>query len=233
VVETADRRRRKIPTRAGGRRLVAGAAALGLGLLAGAAGAAPPPAARAPSAVIPVQNSRSGTQETRHGAARKPEKAAPGGAATPQTPKGAIGELQPVLHAERAGITTCMDTIVGEAAAAVDSRHTAISSWSRAAPNKNIFLSIVGLRYANKAAPNGAAVLFAAPLGPGRCQGGTVQVYPVAQSCSALQARLIKHDHTIAVLRALPVVESKAGIRYVLIPTVGDGCTLVAIGLRQ
>jgi hypothetical protein len=185
----ADRRRRGIPVR--DRRLAA-AAALGLALLAGAAGAA-----------------------------------------VPQTPKGAAGELQPVLHAERAGITTCMDAIVGAAAAAIDSRHTAISSWSRAAPDKNIFLSIVGLSYANKAAPNGAAVIFAAALGPGRCQGGTVQVYPVAQSCSALQAKLIRHGHTLAVLRALPVVESQSGVRYVLIPTAGGGCTLVAVELRR
>src|SRR5436190_15447981 len=115
----------------------------------------------------------------------------------------------------------------------IDAPHTAISSWSTAAPNENVFVSIVGLNYANKATPNGAAILFAAPLGSGKCEGGTVQIYPFAQSCSALQASLIKEGHTIATLRALPVVETKNGYRDVLIPTAGGGCVLVSVGMRQ
>jgi len=139
-----------------------------------------------------------------------------------------------VLHAQGAKIATCMDTIVGESAAVIDAPHTAISSWSTAAPNDNLFLSIVGLNYANnKATPNGAAILFAAPLGSGKCEGSTVQIYPFAQSCSALQASLIKEGHTIATLRALPVVETKNGYRDVLIPTAGSGCVLVSVGMRQ
>jgi hypothetical protein len=151
----------------------------------------------------------------------------------PQAPPGAaIGEFQPVLHAQGAKISTCMDTIVGESAAVIDSAHTAISSWSAAAPDANVFVSIVGLNYANKAAPNAAAVMIAAPVGPAKCQGTTVQIYPVAQPCSAVQASLIKEGHTVATLRALPVVETKKGYRDVLIPTTGGGCVLVSVGLR-
>src|SRR5690348_11045101 len=166
--------------------------------------------------------------------ATAPAPAAPaeGPAPQPQGPQAAIGEFQPVLHAQGAKIATCMDTIVGESAAVIDAPHTAISSWSTAAPNDNLFLSIVGLNYANnKATPNGAAILFAAPLGSGKCEGSTV--YPFAQSCSALQASLIKEGHTIATLRALPVVETKNGYRDVLIPTAGSGCVLVSVGMRQ
>ena len=151
----------------------------------------------------------------------------------PQAPPGAVGELQPVLHAQQARITTCMDTIVGESAAVIDSAHTAISSWATEAPDQNGFLSIIGLSYANKTAPNAAAVMFAAPLAPDKCGGATVQVYPVGQSCSALQAALIKQGRTVAMLRALPVVETKTGYRDVLIPTAGGGCVLIAVGLRQ
>ena len=151
----------------------------------------------------------------------------------PQAPQGAAaGEFEPVLHARGAKITSCMDTIVNEAASVLDAPHTAISSWSSAAPDENVFLSIVGLSYANKAAPNGAAIIFAAPLGSKKCEGGTVQIYPFAQPCSALQAELIKDGQTIATLRALPVVETKKGYRDVLIPTAGGGCVLVSVGLR-
>ena len=158
---------------------------------------------------------------------------AEGPAPQPQGPQAAVGEFQPVLHAQGAKISTCMDTIVAESATVIDAPHTAISSWSTAAPNENVFVSIVGLNYANKATPNGAAILFAAPLGSGKCEGGTVQIYPFGQSCSALQASLIKEGHTIATLRALPVVETKNGYRDVLIPTAGGGCVLVSVGMRQ
>jgi hypothetical protein len=159
---------------------------------------------------------------------------APAAATEPPAPQAAVGDFQPVLHAQGAKITTCTDTIVGESAAGIDAPHTAISSWATTAPNDNVFVSIVGLSYAsNKAVPNGAAILFAAPVGPGKCEGGTVQIYPFAQSCSALQASLIKEGRTIAMLRALPVVETKTGYRDVLIPTAGGGCVVVSVGLRQ
>lgn len=152
----------------------------------------------------------------------------------PQGPQAAVGEFQPVLHAQGAKIATCMDTIVAESASVIDAPHTAISSWSTTAPNDNVFLSVVGLNYPNnKAVPNGAAILFAAPLAGGKCEGSTVQIYPFGQSCSALQASLIKEGRTIATLRALPVVETKLGYRDVLIPTAGGGCVLVSIGMRQ
>ena len=173
------------------------------------------------------------------GAAAKPaqpatNKPSPAAAAAPapEAPPGAVGEFQPVLHAEAAKITTCMDTIVAESAAVIDSAHTAISSWSTAAPDDNAFVSIAGLSYANKAAPNAAAVIVAAPAGGGKCHGATVQIYPVARSCSAIQAELIKEGHTVAVLRALPVVETKTGTRDVLIPTSGGGCAVVGVGVR-
>jgi hypothetical protein len=177
-----------------------------------------------------------GKSEAVHKPAAAP---APGAAAEPpapqpQGPQAAIGEFQPVLHAQGAKIATCMDTIVGESATVIDAPHTAISSWATAAPNDNVFLSIVGLNYPNnKAVPNGAAILFAAPVGGGKCEGSTVQIYPFAQSCSALQASLIKEGRTIATLRALPVVETKNGYRDVLIPTNGGGCVLVSVGMRQ
>jgi len=135
----------------------------------------------------------------------------------------AIGEFQPVLHAQEAKIGHCMDTIVAESASVIDTAHTAISSWTTAAPDDNLFVSIIGLSYANKAAPNGAAVILAAPTGGHKCEGETVQIYPLAQSCSSIQASLIKEGRTVATLRALPVVETKAGVRNVLIPSAGGG----------
>jgi hypothetical protein len=201
----------------------------GLATLTMAAAVGPAWAQASPDAVAPRHEQSAKTQHGHNSASPKSAEAP-----VPQpAPGGAVGEFQPVLHAETAKITTCMDTIVAESAAVIDSAHTAISSWNTAAPNDNAFVSIIGLSYANKAAPNAAAVIVAAPDGAHKCHGATVQIYPVARSCSAMQAELIKEGHTIAMLRALPVVETKAGSRDVLIPTSGGGCAVVAVGMRQ
>jgi hypothetical protein len=205
----------------------AAAVALGWAVLAGTALAQ----------TAPLAFAQHEAEHPRHAAKAKAApptgKPAAAEAPVPEAPAGAaVGEFQPVLHAEAAKVTTCMDTIVAESAAVIDSAHTAISSWSTAAPNENAFVSIVGLSYANKAAPNAAAVIVAAPDGAAKCHGATVQIYPVARSCTAIQAELIKGGRTIAVLRALPVVETKAGTRNVLIPTSGGGCAVVAVAAR-
>ena len=167
-------------------------------------------------------------------AARTPKQPPPAAEApSPTASAGTVGEFQPVLHAQRAKVTTCMDTIVGTSAAVIDSSHTAISSWHTAAPDDHVFLSIVGLHYANKEAPSAAAVILAAPVGPRQCDGATVQVVPVARPCSAVQAGLINQGHTVAMLGALPVVETKTGYRDLLLPSAGGGCVVVSVGLRQ
>jgi hypothetical protein len=154
-------------------------------------------------------------------------------APAPRAPPGAVGELQPVLHAQQAKITTCMDTIVRQSAAAIDAPHAAASSWTSAAPNQNLFVSIVGLSYQSPLAPNAAAVILSAPVGPGRCEGTVVQIIPSARSCSVIQASLLKTGRTIAMLQGLAVVQTELGVRNLLLPTAGGGCTLVAVGLQE
>jgi hypothetical protein len=151
----------------------------------------------------------------------------------PRAPAGAIGELQPILHAQQAKITTCMDTIVRQSAAAIDGPHAAVSSWTNAAPNQNLFVSMVALNYKSPLAPNAAAVILAAPVGPNRCEGEVVQVIPSARPCSVVQALLVKTGRTIAMLQGLAVVQTQFGVRNLLMPTAGGGCTLVAVGVQE
>ena len=166
-----------------------------------------------------------------HEPAVKP--AAASSAPVPRQAAGAVGALQPVLHAQQAKITTCMDTIIRQSGAIIDGPHQAVSSWTPAAPNRNLFVSMLGLSYRSTTAPNGAAVLLAAPLGPGRCEGAVVQIVPSARPCSVIQASLVRAGRTIAMLQGLAVVQTNLGIRDLLMPTVGGGCTLVAVGLQE
>jgi hypothetical protein len=197
-----------------------------------APGAAPAPAAPTPApaaapapAPAPAAPGGAPAQPPGPPSAGAPPSPSPAPAPQAPAPQGALptGEFQPVIHAQNAKITTCMDNILAQSASVIDTAHTAISTWVSAAPNDNVFQSILGLSYPNKGAPNAAAVIFAAPLGPGKCQGQTVQIYPTAQPCSAVQASLIKEGRTIATLQALPVVEAKGGVRDLLLPTAGGG----------
>jgi hypothetical protein len=154
-------------------------------------------------------------------------------AATPGAPTQAVGNLQPVAHAQQARITTCLDTIARQSAAVIDAPHAAISSWTSAAPDQNLFVSMVGLSYKSAVAPSAAAVILAAPVAPDRCEGEVVQVIPSARSCSVVLASLVKAGKIIATLQGLAVVETNTGIRDLLMPTAGGGCTLVAVGLQE
>jgi len=131
---------------------------------------APRPAAKpkalAPKPVVPAAPEAEGATPS-PGTAQAP---------VPEAGPNPLGELQPVLHAQGAKITTCMDTIISQASGVIDTAHTAISTWVTSAPNENAFQSTVGLSYPSKAAPNAAAILFAAPVGSGRCEGETVQI---------------------------------------------------------
>ncbi len=157
----------------------------------------------------------------------------PAAASAARTPTGVPGELQPVVHAQHAKITTCIDTIARESAAVIDARHAAISSWTSTAPNEHLFVSIVGMNYESRIAPHAGAVILAAPVGAGRCEGETVQVVPTARSCSAVQASLVAGGRTIATLQGLLVVQTKSGFRDILLPTAGGGCALVAVGVQE
>lgn len=137
------------------------------------------------------------------------------------------GEFEPVIHARGAKITTCMDRILAQSHAIIDRPHTAISTWNQAAPNEHPFQSVIGLTYPSKVAPNGIAVIFAAPLSGDKCEGGTVQVIPTAQPCSTVQARLINVGRTIGMLQAMAVVEMRDGSREILVPGASGGCVIV------
>jgi hypothetical protein len=47
-----------------------------------------------------------------------------------------------------------------------------------------------------------------------------------------VQASLIKEGRTLGALQALAIVETKGGVRDLLLPTAGGGCVIVAIGVR-
>ncbi|MDP4023727.1 hypothetical protein Q8W71_13910 [Methylobacterium sp. NEAU 140] len=144
----------------------------------------------------------------------------------------AVNAFEPVIHARKAGIGTCMGSVVAQSRRVIDAQHAALSIWNTREPDRGTFQSILALRYENALAPNGAAILTAAPDGASRCGGTVVQVYPTARSCGAIQAELVKSGTTAAALLDLPLLAAADGTRELLLPTAGGGCVIVATSLE-
>jgi hypothetical protein len=138
------------------------------------------------------------------------------------------GQLQPQLHASNGGITTCFDSLARASSQAVDGEHQAYSFWDQKRPNEGTFRSIVSLRYPHAAAPRGAAVIINAPVG-GACDATTLQITPTLRTCSAVQGDLRKSGKAVANLAGLALIQTPQDLSYLLLPTAGDGCTIVAI----
>ena len=138
------------------------------------------------------------------------------------------GHLQPQLHASNGGITTCFDTLARATSQAVDGEHHAFSFWDSKQPNDSTFRSIVSLRYPHAAAPRGASIIINSPVG-GACDATTLQIMPTQRSCSAIQGDLMKTGKAVANLAGLALIQVPQELNYMLLPTAGDGCAIVAI----
>jgi len=155
--------------------------------------------------------------------------ASPTPAKEPREERGVpAGQLQPQIHASNAGITTCFDSLARASSQAIDSEHMAYSFWDQKRSNDGTFRSIVSLRYPHGAAPRGAAVIINSPVA-GACDATTVQVMPTVRPCNTIQGELIKSGKAVANLAGLALIQSPQDLSYLLLPTSGDGCTIVAI----
>lgn len=138
------------------------------------------------------------------------------------------GQILPQLHASNGGVTACFDTLARASSQAVDGEHQAFSFWDPKRPNDGTFRSIVSLRYPHATAPRGAAVIINGPVG-GACEATTLQVMPTLRSCTAIQGDLMKNGKAVANLAGLALIQVPQDLSYLLLPTAGDGCTIVVV----
>jgi hypothetical protein len=139
------------------------------------------------------------------------------------------GQIQPQVHASNGGITTCFDSLARASSQAIDGEHQAFSFWDRQRPNESTFRSIVSLRYPQPTAPRGAAIIINSPVAGSACDATTLQIVPTLRPCSAIQGDLIKNGKAIANLAGLALIQAPQDLSYLLLPTAGDGCTIVAV----
>jgi len=139
------------------------------------------------------------------------------------------GQLQPQVHASNAGITTCFDSLARASSHVIDGPHRAFSFWDPRKANTGTFRSVVSLSYGGNVSPRGAALIINSPLKDESCDATTVQVVPTSRPCSAIQASLIEKGKAAANLAGLALIQTPAGINYLLLPTAGDGCTIVSM----
>jgi len=61
------------------------------------------------------------------------------------------------------------------------------------------------------------------------CDATTVQVVPTTRPCSAIQGSLISKGKAVANLAGLALIQTSGDVSYLLLPTAGDGCTIVSM----
>jgi hypothetical protein len=207
----------------------AGAGTISLAPLGGPASGQTPPAPAA-AKKPPQAPSKSPPEKPANNDAEKKQQVAP----VPQLPAGEAPqatEFPALLHARQAGISACTDTLSRVLPQTNDAPHEAVSFWSPEQADDHLFGSIAGLRYAQPAAPRGAAIVLAAKTNATKCDGAGVQIVPSARACGAIQAALLTGGRAIANLSGLPLIQNERGIRFLLLPSAGNGCVIISVNV--
>jgi len=138
---------------------------------------------------------------------------------------------EPVLHAKNAGLGSCTSAVERGSASAIDAPHSAFSNWNPGAPNLHAFQSIVLETYQSPVAPRAAAVILASPSANG-CDATTIHVFPSARSCVDIEKDILKSSAVIGKLAGLPLYRTNAGEHRILMPTAGNGCVIIGVGVQ-
>lgn len=139
---------------------------------------------------------------------------------------------QPVAHARNAAVRTCLPALQELSLMVIDGGHVAFSTWNNAAANDRLFQSVAGLKYDNKNAPVGLSILLAAPVRGEKCDGATVQIQPSALPCDRIAKNLTDAQLAATDLNGIRMVEATKSTRVVLLPTRGNGCAVVGVGVH-
>ena len=138
---------------------------------------------------------------------------------------------EPVLHARNAGLGPCTSAVARGSASAIDAPHSAFSSWNPGAASLHAFQSIVIETYQSPVAPRAAAVILASPSANG-CDATTIQVFPSARPCVDVEKDILKSSAVIGKLAGLPLYRTNAGEHRILMPTAGNGCVVIGVGIQ-
>ncbi len=142
----------------------------------------------------------------------------------------ALVESQPVIHARSASVTACLPAISELSRLTLDAPHMAMSTWDKSDANDHMFSSIAGLKYDNQIAPRAIAVIAASPNPTHACDGEAIQIQPSSLSCDAIQKNISNATLKAQDLNGVTLIQGAGPLRFALLPTSGNGCTVVAIG---
>ncbi len=149
----------------------------------------------------------------------------------PSSEPPAAPDFLALAQAKQAGVTSCTDSLARLLPYSIDAPHEAFSFWAPPpeTPDNRLFGSIAGLRYTQPSAPRAAAVIAVVPGKTGKCDGIGVQVLPSAHSCGNLQQAFLRSGKAILTLNGLPLIENPNGQRFLLLPSAGNGCVILAV----
>lgn len=162
---------------------------------------------------------------------KKVQSPAPQAAVSAEDKGEPAGQLQPQIHASNAGISACFDTLARASSHVIDGPHRAFSFWDPKKLNSGTFRSVVALKYGGAISPRGAAMIVNSPTRDTGCDATAVQVVPTVRPCSAIQNSLIEKGKAVANLTGLALIQAPGDVSYLLLPTAGDGCTIISMSV--
>lgn len=150
-------------------------------------------------------------------------------------------QAQPLQHARKAGMQTCLPAIDELSRQVIDGEHTALSTWHQQDADGRLFQSLVGLHYASAVAPHALSVLVTTPrrggaAGTSPCDGATVQVHPSKLSCGQIATSLQKPTGAPPPappldLKGVKILQTSGATRVALVPLQPQGCIVVGLGV--
>ena len=153
-------------------------------------------------------------------------------APTPKAPAPALPDPPiPTQHAAQAGMGRCVRAVDQLSRAELGTAYNAQSIWSQSDPGGHVFQSVAGVRNARNNPQAGVVAIIAAPVANNACDAVTVEVYPLAASCTDVQKLILKGGEVETTLQDVRVLTDGQKRRLLLLP--GAGATCVALSLNS
>ncbi|MDE8344006.1 MAG: hypothetical protein POG24_09325 [Acidocella sp.] len=104
------------------------------------------------------------------------------------------------------------------------------SAWNRTNPANHSFQSVAVLNKPDNLPPDGLAALVVTPLANGTCDGVTLQVFPLAGTCPAVQSVILSSGGRILgpLLNSRVMIDA-AGKRLILLPGFNNTCMAISV----
>jgi len=137
-----------------------------------------------------------------------------------------------VAQARELGLADCVPALSAMAHDTLTSNYDVQSGWHRGDPTHHVFQTIAGLNAPANTPPDSFVALIAAPVSAGGCDGVSVQVLPLAGTCTTAQEVIQKSGKNLGALLGTRLMLDAGGKRLILLPGAANTCIAITVDSR-